>query len=141
MDGVHQILAHGSEVRIDDPVHDAAAADLLEFVNRQFADFVVQLGHACLLFRVGRTIPADREQEYAGPIAAAVTRITIGDSLTGGTESRTAAAQALKQTLLRVVSGFDALYLAHAHFRKADKAAGRDNQLMICLGAGLIRAA
>lgn len=47
---VHQIFTHGSEVRIDDYVDDAAAADLLEFVKRQFGNFVVQFGHVCLLF-------------------------------------------------------------------------------------------
>ena len=55
--GVHQILAHSGQVRIDDPVDDTTAADLIEFVKRHFESFVVEFGHVCLLFgREGQSL-------------------------------------------------------------------------------------
>jgi hypothetical protein len=62
--GVHQILAHSSQVRIDDYVDDtSAAADLIEVVEAQFGHFTNKLGHLSLLHpvrlfvdRVSRTV-------------------------------------------------------------------------------------
>jgi len=72
--GVHQILAHSGQVRIDDPVDDTTAADLIEFVKRHFESFVVEFGHVCLLF--GRANPSIRGQGYATAFCAAVLDVT-----------------------------------------------------------------
>ncbi len=73
--GVHQILAHSGQVRIDDPVDDTTAADLIEFVKRHFESFVVEFGHICLLFgREGQSL--NPWSGYATAFRAAVLDVT-----------------------------------------------------------------